>query len=178
MALKDRSDYHGPGWQDWLVSAGGTFLIAAEFRTQGARDTLQSAASYYFEQGGVQLMHSAALAIDGSLLVLAVVWITTRHKAAAQRAMVVIAAAGFALCWWEIIFALQSQADAVYVLTDLPFRPVNNLGVIGAQIFGSYLILKTPSGRLKPVPAVAVKVGLAVCLWLFQSVVWRFGVPQ
>ena len=41
MALVDQSGYDGPGWQDWLVSVSATLLIAAEIRTQGARDTLQ-----------------------------------------------------------------------------------------------------------------------------------------
>lgn len=178
VALVDRSDYHGPGWQDWLLSACATFLIGAEFRTQAARDTLQSSASYYFENEGVQLIHGVALAIDGSLLALAVVWIATRYKMFAERTMIMVAAAGFVLCWWEILFALWAQVGAVYVLTDLPFQPVNNLGMIGAQIFGSYLILKTPSGRMKPLPAVVVKVGLVVCLWVFQSVVWQTAVPR
>ena len=178
MALLGRSEYCGPGWQDWLASVGATLLIAAEIRTQAARDTLQSSASYYFQTEGVQLMHSAALLIDGSLLALAVVWVATRYKTFAERTMVAAAAAGFVLCWWEIVFAFRAQAGAVYVLTDLPFRPVNNLGIVGAQVFGSYLILKTPSGRLKPAAAVAVKVGLAVCLWVFQSVVWQVAVPR
>ena len=178
MARIDRFDYGGPGWHDWLVSVSATFLIAAEIRTQAARDVMQSSASYYFRNEGVQFMHNLALLIDGSLLVLAVVWVVSRYKTFAQRTMVAVAAAGFVLCWWEILSALRSQAGAVYVLTDLPFRPVNNLGIFGAQVFGSYLILKTPSGRMKPVPAVAVKVGLAVCLWVFQSVVWQVAVPR
>ena len=178
MALVDQSGYDGPGWQDWLASVSASLLIAAEIRTQGARDALQSSASYYFQTDGVQLMHSAALVIDGSLLALAVVWVATRYKTFAERTMVAAAVAGFVLCWWEIVFAYRAQAGAVYVLIDLPFRPVNNLGMIGAQIFGSYLILKTPSGRMKPVPAVVVKVGLAVCLWVFQSVVWQIAVPR
>ena len=123
-------------------------------------------------------MHSAALLIDVSLLALELVWITTRFKRFAGRTMVAVAAVGFLLCWWEIVFALRAEAGAVYVLTDLPFRPVNNLGMFGAQVFGSYLILKTPSGGLKPMAGVAVKVGLAVCLWVFQSVVWQVAVPR
>jgi hypothetical protein len=45
-------------------------------------------------------------------------------------------------------------------------------------VFGSYLILKTPSGKVQGWRAWAVKLALAVAFWFFQSMVWQMVVPK
>jgi hypothetical protein len=148
-------------------------LIAGEFKTQGERDRLQSAVSYYFDSPWVPQIHTLALVVDGLLIGLALLWLVTPLKRLGQVGMPIVAAAGLVLCWAEVLYAQRLQEGAVYVLLQMPFRPVNNVGVIGAQVFGTYLILRSPSGRLVGWRAWLVKAGLALGFWFFQAAVWQ-----
>lgn len=170
--------YRGPGLADWLVALACSALIAAEIQTQGASQRAQSAASYYFESAWVPQIHVAALVVDGLMLLLAMVWLLTPTRKFARSAMTVVALAGLALCWGEILYALRVQEGAVYRLDGLPFQPANNAGVIGAQVFGTYLLLRAPAGRLEGWRAWAVKLALAAAFWVFQFMVWQMVVPR
>ena len=172
------ANYNGPGGPDWLLGLACSALIAAEIQTQGARDRVQSAAAYYFDSPWVPQIHTLAIGIDAIVLLTAVVWLVSPWKRIAQSAMYFIAVFGFALCWGEVFYALQLQKNAVYELQQLPFIPVNNVGVAGAQVFGSYLILKSPSGKLGGWQSWVVKVGLCVAFWFFQFMLWQMIVPS
>ncbi len=170
--------YSGPGGPDWLVAVACSMLIAAEIQTQTARQRIQSGASYYFDSPWVPQMHTLAIVIDGLMVALAMLWMVFQLKRFAQVGMVIVAVLGFALCWIEIVYALNLQAGTVYKLPGLPFQPVNNVGVIGAQVFGGYLILKTPSGKVQGWRAWVVKLALVTAFWFFQSMVWQMVVPK
>jgi hypothetical protein len=170
--------YRGPGGPDWMVAVACSMLIAAEVQTQSARQLVQSGAAYYFDSPWVPQIHTLALVVDGLVIALVMLWMVFQLKRFAQVAIVGVAALGLALCWFEVLYALRLQEGTVYVLGNLPFQPVNNVGVAGAQVFGSYLILKTPSGKVQGWRAWAVKLALAVAFWFFQSMVWQMVVPK
>jgi hypothetical protein len=170
--------YRGPGAADWLVTLACSALIATEIQTQGASQRAQSGASYYFESPWVPQLHVGALVIDGLMIALAMVWLLTPTRKFARVAMVCVAFVGLSLCWGEIMYALHVQEGAVYRLDGLPFQPVNNGGVIGAQVFGTYLLLRAPAGRLEGWRAWAVKSALAVAFWVFQFMVWQMVVTR
>lgn len=169
--MKDRF----PGVPEWLFGLACTFLVAAETQSQGERQRPQSAASYYFDAPIVGQLHWAGMVLCGLVVLAVLVWLATPLKKQARFALVCLAIAGFLLAWGEVFYALQAQEGSIYILSDLPFRPVNNLGVIGAQVFGTYLILKSPAGRLVGWKAWAVRVGLAIGLWYFQFFVWMMA---
>ncbi len=170
--------YRGPGGPDWMVAIACSMLIAAEVQTSASRQQIQSGVSYYFDSPWVPQIHTLALVIDGLIIGLAVVWMVPRLARFAEGAMVAVAALGLLLCWFEVVYALRLQAGTVYVLPSLPFQPVNNVGVLGAQVFGSYLILKSPSGHMQGWRAWAVKLALAVAFWFFQFMVWQMVAPR
>jgi hypothetical protein len=169
--------YRGPGGPDWLVAVACSTLVAAELQTQNARRQVQSGASYYFDSPWVPQIHTLALVIDVAIVAFAGVWMVFQLKRFSQTAMLFVAALGLALCWLELVYALQLQSGTVFVLNGLPYQPVNNVGLIGAQVFGTYLVFKTPSGKVHGWRAWTVKLVLAVALWFFQSVVWQMVVP-
>lgn len=172
-------EYTGPAWEDWLASFGATILIALEINARGARDMVQSGVAYYFMEPGIEAVHTVSVSLNIAFLACAIVWLVTKYQKHAERAMVALAVVAFVLCWWELTYALQLQESSVFRLPELPFRPINNLGIVGAQVFGGYLIFKLPHQHLKAVPLFLIKSGLCVCLWAFQAVVWQaFFVPR
>lgn len=66
--------------------------------------------------------------------------------------------------------------DPRFLLEGLPFQPLNNLGVIGATVFASYLVFKMPPGRLRPLVATAIKASFVVGTYILQLVAYEsFG---
>lgn len=87
----------------------------------------------------------------------------------AELSVRILAAIGFALVWIELAMA-SGMADARFLLNDLPFRPINNLGIVGATIFGAYFLVKLPQGTLKPLPTLLIKTSLLLGLYVVQAV--------
>jgi hypothetical protein len=164
-----------PGAAEWLAALACSALIAAETQTQGERQRLQSATSYYFDAPYVPLLHTVSLVVDVLMVALPLAWLATSYKSLAQKALYYVAAFGLLLAWGEVLYALRLQEGAVYQLGQLPFRPINNLGVIGAQVFATYLILNSPAGRLTGWRAFLVKCALALGFWYFQAIVWQMA---
>lgn len=179
LAKLQNFEYNGPGLLDWLTSFGATILIALEINARGARDMVQSGVSYYFIEPGIESIHTISVSLNILFLVCAGLWIIGKFKKPAQWTMIGIAAVAVVLCWAELLYSLRLIEGAVYTLPELPWRPINNLGIVGAQVFGSYLIFKLPQTSLKAMPAFLVKAGLCVCLWFAQAVAWQaFFVPR
>ena len=178
LASLDKFEYKGPGWVDWLASFGASFLIALEVNSRGARDLVQSGVSYYFREPWVANIHTLSVSLNIAFIACAAVWLVSRFKKPTERAMTVIACLSLVLIWTEMALALKAVEGAVYTLPELPFRPINNLGIAGSQVFGSYLIFKLPVANLKPLSVNLLKAGLCVCLWLLQAILWQsFFVP-
>ncbi len=165
-------DYDGPGWQDWLFAFVCTLLIGYEVFVARGAEQQQSALSYYVEVPGVRLLQTAGLTVTSAVVGLTLLWILFGRRTVVERALVGLALTGIALCWIEAVRALATQPNPVFVLSELPFRPVNNMGLVGSQVFATYLLLKAPDSRMSPGRSLAVKAGLAVCVWLVQWLVW------
>ncbi len=105
------------------------------------------------------------------MFLLPVLWIVTPLKAFCRHALVVVALVGFALCWFEAMRASQLVFE-VYTLPSLPFNPVNNFGLLGSQVFGTYLIFSLKASGMGKVAGFLVRAALAVCLWFVQMAVW------
>ena len=167
-----------PGLAEWLVAFASTALIAVEVQGRGDLMRLQSSSAYYFDSPWVKQIHLGALVIDGLMIGLVAIWFLSRLRGWPLRLLPIVAGLGFLLCWGELLYALRLQEGAIYVLMDLPFRPVNNGGVIGAQVFGTYLILRIPNEKLKGWRVWLVGAGLSLALWFFQVVLWQIVVPK
>jgi hypothetical protein len=89
-----------------------------------------------------------------------------------QHALTLISGMGFVVAWLELVTALRSLDGAPFRLDGLPYDPVSNLGLGGAQVFATYMMLRLPDGRLGPKAGLGVKLGLAVCSWIIQLMLW------
>ena len=113
------------------------------------------------------------IATNIAFLVLTLFWIVFPVTGKGVKVALLFAAfIGLALCWAEIIWAANLRTGPIFSLRDLPFRPVGNSGLIGAQVFASYMLLKLPSGKIPAWSAVLLKLGLALCFWFLQFLVW------
>lgn len=140
-------------------------------------DLPQSAEHYYYQFQTAKLFHVGAMAVD--ILILVAVLATIVLPAITKSGKLVIIALaiiGFLMCWGELIWAANLSGQ-LFTLRELPFRPIANSGLFGAQLFITYLFLRIPSGRLGGLHAFLVKAGLAVCFWIFQQIIWD-GIVQ
>lgn len=170
--------YRGPGAVDWIAGLACSGLVASEIQLGKTREMVQSATAYYFDSPWIPQLHTLALTVDVSMLALVMLWLVSPLKRACQVAMSTVALIGLVLAWGEVLYAVRLQEGAVFVLQNLPFQPVNNFGVAGAQVFASYLIFKLPSGRLTGWRSVLVKLGLCFAFWMFQFMVWQMVVSR
>lgn len=156
-----------------MVSFACTTLIATDVQFGRNSNLPQSAESYYFAYQQVQIFHALDVFFNIVFLLLTLSWIVLPVTAKFVKPSLIVAALiGFILCWAEIVWAASLHTAPVFHLKDLPFRPVGNNGVIGAQVFATYLLLRAPSGKMSPWQASFLKLGLAVCFWFFQLLVW------
>ncbi len=69
--------------------------------------------------------------------------------------LVAILSAGAA--WAELALALKWSVDSQYLVSGLPFAPVANFGLLGAQVALCYLVTLIPDDRLGKWRGVLVK---------------------
>ncbi|MBS1709342.1 MAG: hypothetical protein JSS65_11575 [Armatimonadetes bacterium] len=172
----------GPGGKDWLFGLAVTVLFATDLAYLKNLEGVQTAVRYYSQTPGVAAVHAIGFTVD--LLVLATMaWWFVRpfRRYGPETILASLAAAGILACWAELLIALKALHGAVYRLDDLPFRPINNWGLIGVAVFGLYLVAKTDMRRLFGRGAFWAKVAVMVCLtgaqWmLFATVRAKVGV--
>jgi len=144
-----KGSYSGPGWPEWLLCVAATTLIALGILTFRSAADPQTADRYYFEQGWVTPLHATAIVLDVAILVATAIGIfLSRRRVKTESLLAALAYIGILLAWSEILIAVRSQPTELYRLTQLPYRPMNNSGLLGAQVFASYLVFKLPPGRL------------------------------
>jgi len=138
-----RGKYQGPGAQEWAIGLVAAVLLAADVQARLGSETVQTAARYYFRVQGVALFQGLSLALDALVVLTVLVWLVwPRTKRAASVVLLFCAVVGPPLVWGELMLAMLSQRGAMYVLTGLPFRPINNFGLIGSSAFWLYLVSK------------------------------------
>ncbi|MBS1723033.1 MAG: hypothetical protein JSS66_08785 [Armatimonadetes bacterium] len=161
------------GARNLLFSFACTVLVATEVAVSRAAVLPQTAEAYYFSSGRATVYHGLAIAVDLAVLVLTLAWITLPALGKWLRpSLIVLALAGLFLCWSELAWAAHPASHRVFLLRELPFRPLANYGLGGALVFGSYLVFSLPSGRLSTLQQTMVKTGLAVCLLSLQLIAW------
>ena len=171
--IRDYPHRMGPTWVEIVASLACSMLIATDVLFGRNSNLPQSAESYYFAYPQVQTFHTLDIAANISFLVLTLFWIVFPVTGKGVKVALLFAAfIGLALCWAEIIWAANLRTGPIFSLRDLPFRPVGNSGIIGAQVFASYMLLKLPSGKIPVWSAVVLKLGLALCFWFLQFLVW------
>lgn len=163
----------GPSWREVLFSLACTVLTATDVLYGRSSNLPQSVESYYMAIPAVQRFHTVDVGVNTLVVVCTLFWIVLPATRSVMKPLILLLALlGFGLCWSEVVWATNLDTHGTFHLTNLPFRPVGNSGLLGAQVFGAYLILKMPSGKVREGQAVLLKIGLVVCLWLLQVLVW------
>lgn len=172
--IPEQWTYVGPGWREWVFSFAVTILTGNSLLASSNMDELLSAERFYRQVRWVSELHTAAYVVNIAIVALIALWIfMARRRVSFLWVIMALAAVGAVLCWIEIGIALGTQPNPIFVLRELPFRPINNLGLVGSQIFLMYLIFKIPQGGMKTWPALVVNLALSLCLWLLQLAVWE-----
>lgn len=169
-----RERYQGPPWQNWLFAFAVSILIALEIRYFMSSAVAQSATSYYWKEPNVKTYHYLALLLDFLIIVWTTAWIFwPKLKKVGEMLIGFFAAGAYVLICIELIHAIK-PFDRFYLLTELPFRPINNFGLWGLFIFSSYFILKLELRKLKPVWGWLMKLGLiSGFAWIQSSVLFQ-----
>ena len=172
--IPEQWTYSGPGWVEWAFSFAVTVLTAGSINARREMSDIMSAARYYSQVDGVILLHNLAFVVNTLFLLTVAAWIfLSRRQVPFSWVPQVLAVLGACLAWTEIVIARGTQPNSTYILESLPYRPINNMGLLGAQVFLMYLIFKSRSGELKPWPAFLIKAAFCLCLWLLQLGAWE-----
>ncbi len=148
-------------------------MIGLEFLTFKNAGTAHSALRYYFEIDWVRPVHYLAILLNTAIILLTGIGIfLTRRRVRVEPVISMMAMAGFFLAWGEIFAALQVKST-LFRLTELPYQPVNNTGIIGAQAFAMYIIFKLPSGHLEAWKGFFIRLGLAIGAFLAQLLAFQ-----
>lgn len=173
-----RGKYQGPGAQEWALGLVAAVLLAADVQARLGAETVQTAQRYYFRVPGVPAFQAASLALDAAVVLTVLVWLVwPNSRRVCSGLLIACAMIGPPVVWGELVLALVAQKGAVYTLTGLPFRPVNNFGLIGSSAFWLYLLsLQKFAPRLwiDLLAKVALAVGVVVGqMWVFQTLATR-----
>ena len=162
-----------PTWREWALSLCATAGIAAGFRVNELASEPYSALRVYLSHADVFFVRRFQFGLNASVIVLTAIWLFSAKCARFSRMtlpLVAILIAGAA--WAELALALKWSVDSQYLVSGLPFAPVANFGLLGAQVALCYLVTLIPDDRLGTWRGVLVKVGLAAALYLVQLLVW------
>jgi hypothetical protein len=172
--IPEQWTYVGPGGREWAFSFAVTALTANSLMASVNMQELLSAERFYSAVPWVGTIHTAAYVVNVAILALVALWVfLSKRQVSFGWVIMALSVIGAILCWAEIGVALRTQPNPVFVLRELPFRPINNLGLAGAQVFLTYLVFKIPDGGMRTWPALVVKASLALCLWLLQLAIWE-----
>lgn len=169
-----RWTYSGPGIAEWCLSFCAAALGVATMQNFSLMDTPQTAESYYSREPGVTALQGGGMVVCGLIVLLTLAWLITQKKESPLvGGLLGCCALGIIVVWTELLRAPRTQEDHVYILTQLPYRPIGLMGLAGAQVFASYILFKLPAGHLKPIPAFLLRAGFCVCAWFLQSSAWQ-----
>lgn len=181
LGSSTKGKYVGPSAREWFLGLACTGLAATQIGSIMATVPPQTAMAYYYQRPGVVALHWMSVLVDLVLVVCVAGWIFRSASAGIWANVIGVACAiGIVLVWLELGIALKPDPTMNYLLPGLPFRPINNVGLVGASVFLGYLTLRMPSGTINPVPAVTTKMALWLGLFgmqwvLFESVAKRLS---
>lgn len=160
------------GAREVLFSLAGTVLLATDVFVGRKSDMPQTAEAYFSAEPRAHVSQTAAVSIDISFVLTCLLWILfPKFAKTARVVLLALAVAGIVVGWSTIVWAAGLQSP-VYVLRELPFRPLANYGMVGTVVFGAYLAYCLPTGRMSRWSAFVIRTLLAACQALFQWVVW------
>ena len=137
-------------------------------------DSPMTAASYYAKAPGMAFLQYANMGISFAFMALVLAWIITRkNQFSLSWALLALSALGLGLIWMELAMTLRSEPNQVYRLNELPFKPIAGGGLIGAQIFLTYLIFRLPDGQLKAWQSLILKAAFSIGAWMLQTSIWE-----
>ncbi len=159
----------GPGAKDWLFGIAVTGLLATCLAFLRDQEGIQTANRYYSQKPGVAEVQFVGFAVD-LLIILTIAWWLARpiKRFWPETLLALWSAIGFVACWIELFLALFTLPGAVYRLDDLPFRPVNNWGLLGATVFMTYLVGKSDFSKAFGKKSFWLKTALLVFLFSAQ----------
>jgi hypothetical protein len=168
------------GWPEWLTAAACALMAAYELSLGKQAGMTHTAMSFYSQHPHVVPLHRAALALDVVFILAVGVWVAKPGWGKALGpALAVMASVGAAMAWSELWLASRLAADSRYVLAGLPLSPLNNLGLLGAQVFLGYLLSAAARASRGARPRASVlllwMVALGMCQWIAWDVVARPG---
>lgn len=127
----------------------------------------------YFQAPGIMQLQKAGLIVSYVVIGLTSLWFfTPRVSRFVRMANPVLALLGIILAWTELIRAKQILTNAPFEVNSLPNAPINNLGMWGVFVFSTYLFFRLPDGRLGSNRGAFVKIGLSVCFYLANLLLW------
>lgn len=163
-----------PGAWEWLAGLSATVLLGYQSTLLQSAMRAQTGFRYYVEDHHTVWMHQGAQAINASILLLALCGFFARSwLPTLRRLMYAAMGAGAALVWWELVNLSRLPPTATYAFDQLPYIPVNNLGVLGSQVFLTMLLAAV---RLRGVPALqafGIKAALVLGLFFAQLALWE-----
>lgn len=171
--------YAGPGWQEWLLAFAMTLLGASTLQSLGAMDVAQSAERYYSATPGVVALQHAGLTVNVLVVLATLAWIAIhKNRVFLSSVIMGLAVSGILLIAAELVLAARTQAPGSFQLSELPYRPVHAMGIVGIQVYAAFLLFKAPDGKLSLPVSLAIKAGFSLALWFGLLLVWAVVGPK
>lgn len=168
-----RDGQERPGLAEWLLSLAAMGLVAHQMLVLLTPHASQTAIRYYLRTPGTAAWHGLAALVDALVPVMVLWWLLRGRQAArVGLGLLLVSLAAILIGWIELVRLSQPSPRSIYVLTDLPFRPVVNAGVLGAQAYLTYLIAKTPNAFPVAWASWLVKGLLAAAAFFAQMAIW------
>ena len=173
-----RGKYAGPGAQEWVLGLMTTALLSGNLQARFNTEGLQNANRYYFRGVGIGLLQNLGVIVDLLVIFAIVGWLVWPSRRVWFEATIMSATVlGPPVVWAELILALSTQPNRVFVLESLPFRPVNNIGLLGSSVFLLYLLSKQRFTKKLwadlLIKVISASVVVAGQMFAYQSVVAR-----
>ncbi|MBS1713326.1 MAG: hypothetical protein JST30_03215 [Armatimonadetes bacterium] len=169
----------GLGWREVALSLASSFLLATGALIGRTSDLAQTAEAYYSLVPAVRWFRTGAAALDVAVLVTTLTGILLPRVARGTVSILLfLCLTGIVACWSELLWARQFAHSHVFLLRELPFKPLANFGLGGAVVFATYVALKIPSGKLPPWQTFLVQTCIAVSSAAFQFLVWAAVGPR
>lgn len=173
-----RGKYKGPRLAEWLLALGSTLMLAGNFQVQLRSEGVQTATRYYFANAGVGSLHALGNAMAVLILVSVLAWlIWPQHKLIAQYGIALACVVDIPAIWLEIVMALKTQPGNVFLLLDLPYRPIHNFGLAGATGMLLYLISQLQIGKT-PKSDALWKLAAGIGLAFLQTTIYQLLVQR
>lgn len=163
-------DYQGVSVREWILGLAAIGLTGNQIISLNATNRSISGLDYYFREPLVPLLQWGGLAIAvlvGLGVLLAIIFPSFRPIL--LRSLPVLAITGAGLVWIELTRALLPNPNRIYELSDLPFRPINNFGLLGSTLFIGYLLFCLPHGKVPPIPLFFIRAALVAAFYLVQD---------